>query len=50
MHFDGTRSCAPRIVHEYVALDLDRVVDALERLAPIERFLALVQQIESGDE
>jgi uncharacterized protein YutE (UPF0331/DUF86 family) len=34
------------IVHEYVALDLDRVVDALERLAPIERFLAIVQGIE----
>src|SRR5438477_13057847 len=26
------------LVHEYVALDLDRVVEALEELDPIERF------------
>jgi len=31
-------------VHEYVALDLDRVVEALDRLAPVERFLEIVRQ------
>lgn len=34
------------IVHEYVALDLDRVVEALDGLGPIDRFLALVTEIE----
>ncbi len=34
------------IVHEYVALDLDRVIEALQLLAPVERFLAIVQTIE----
>lgn len=32
------------LVHEYVALDLDRVVEALDRLAPVERFLEIVRQ------
>ena len=27
------------VVHEYVALNLDRVVEALDDLAPVERFL-----------
>jgi uncharacterized protein YutE (UPF0331/DUF86 family) len=31
-------------VHEYVALDLDRVVEAMDRLAPVERFLEIVRQ------
>lgn len=35
------------IVHEYVALDLDRVMQALDGLAPVERFLAIVAEIES---
>lgn len=35
------------VIHEYVALDLDRVVDALGRLEPIERFVEIVRQIES---
>jgi len=34
------------IVHEYVALDLDRVVHALDGLGPIERFLAIVGAME----
>ncbi len=31
------------VVHEYVALSLARVVEALDRLAPIERFLDIVR-------
>ena len=34
------------VIHEYVALDLDRVVDALGRLAPIDRFIQIVSDIE----
>jgi uncharacterized protein YutE (UPF0331/DUF86 family) len=34
------------IVHEYVGLDLDRVVEALDRLDPIERFLEIVSDLE----
>ena len=34
------------VIHEYVALDLDRVVDALRRLDPIERFIRIVSDIE----
>jgi uncharacterized protein YutE (UPF0331/DUF86 family) len=34
------------VIHEYVALDLGRVVEALERLAPIEQFARIVAQIE----
>lgn len=33
------------IVHEYVALDLDRVVEALDELEPVERFSAIVSQL-----
>ena len=36
------------VVHEYVALDMGRVVDALDRLDPVERFLAIVRDIERG--
>lgn len=32
------------LVHEYVALDLDRVIEALDHLAPIERFLEIVRE------
>ena len=35
------------LVHEYVALDMDRVVEALDRLEPVEQFLEIVRQIES---
>jgi uncharacterized protein YutE (UPF0331/DUF86 family) len=40
------------LVHEYVALDMERVIEALDRLEPVERFLAVVRQIvaeASGD-
>lgn len=36
------------VIHEYVGLDLDRVVDALGRLQPIEQFLEIVSEIERG--
>jgi uncharacterized protein YutE (UPF0331/DUF86 family) len=35
------------VVHEYVALDLRRVVEALDRLEPVERFVRIVGSIES---
>lgn len=35
------------VIHEYVALDLDRVVDALRALDPIERFLTIVGRLEA---
>ncbi len=38
------------IVHEYVALDLERVLEALDELAPIERFLEAVGRWLSGQE
>jgi uncharacterized protein YutE (UPF0331/DUF86 family) len=33
------------LVHEYVALDLDRVVEALDDLDPIERFAEIVRSL-----
>jgi len=36
------------LVHEYVALDLVRVIDALSRLEPVRSFLEIVRQLESG--
>jgi uncharacterized protein YutE (UPF0331/DUF86 family) len=36
------------VIHEYVSLDLDRVVDALGRLDPIDRFVAIVGDIEAS--
>lgn len=38
------------LVHEYVALDLDRVIEALEELGPIEEFLELVRRLASDEE
>jgi uncharacterized protein YutE (UPF0331/DUF86 family) len=35
------------VVHDYVGLDMDRVVEALDRLEPIERFERIVQEIEA---
>ena len=35
------------LIHEYVALDMDRVMEALDRLDPIEQFAAIVGGIES---
>ncbi len=37
------------LIHEYVALDLDRAVAALDRLDPIEQFLAIVAAIEATE-
>ena len=34
------------LIHEYVTLDLDRAVDALDRLEPVEAFIEIVRQIE----
>jgi uncharacterized protein YutE (UPF0331/DUF86 family) len=34
------------VIHEYVALDLRRVVEALDRLEPVERFVGIVGSIE----
>jgi uncharacterized protein YutE (UPF0331/DUF86 family) len=34
-------------VHEYVGLDMDRVIEALDRLEPVERFLDIVRRIEA---
>jgi uncharacterized protein YutE (UPF0331/DUF86 family) len=31
------------VIHEYVALDLDRVVEALDELEPIEQFLQIAR-------
>lgn len=36
------------VVHEYVALDMDRVVEALDRLEPVRAFLRIAAEIESG--
>ncbi len=35
------------LVHEYVALDLQRVVEALDELGTVERFLEIVRTLES---
>lgn len=37
------------LVHEYVAFDLQRAVDALDELGPIEQFLSLVAEIVSRE-
>lgn len=37
------------LVHEYVELDLDRAVEAVQRLDPLRRFLDLVVAIEAGE-
>jgi uncharacterized protein YutE (UPF0331/DUF86 family) len=36
------------LVHDYVGLDLDRVVEAMDSLQPVERFYATVHQIVSN--
>jgi uncharacterized protein YutE (UPF0331/DUF86 family) len=33
------------VIHEYVALNLDRVVEALDDLGPVEEFLQVVRQL-----
>ncbi len=35
------------LIHEYLELDLRRVIDALDRLEPVERFLEVVRGLES---
>jgi uncharacterized protein YutE (UPF0331/DUF86 family) len=36
------------LVHEYVALDMNRVVEALDDLAPIEEFAEIVRRLASA--
>lgn len=36
------------VIHEYVVLDLERVIAALNELEPIERFVAIVAEIEAS--
>ena len=36
------------LIHEYVTLDLDRAVDALNRLEPVESFVEIVRRIEAA--
>lgn len=36
------------IVHQYVSLDLEKVIDAMDHLAPIEQFLGIVREIEKA--
>lgn len=36
------------VIHEYVALDLDRVVEALQQLDAIDRFIAIVGWLEAS--
>lgn len=38
------------VIHEYVALDMDRVVEALNDLEPVERFLQIVRHMLSESE
>ena len=35
------------LIHEYVTLDLDRAVEALDRLEPIDSFVEIVRRMES---
>ena len=34
------------LLHQYVALDLDRVIEALDRLQPVEQFVQIVSRSE----
>ena len=34
------------VIHEYVALDLDRAAEAMRRLQPVARFIDIVRRIE----
>lgn len=36
------------LIHEYVTLDMERVLEALDTLTPLEQFLAIVCRIEDG--
>ena len=35
------------LIHAYVALDLDRVVEALDRLEPVARFIDIVSRLDN---
>ena len=37
------------VIHEYVALDMGRVMAALDQLEPVERFAAIVAGIEAAE-
>ena len=37
------------VIHEYVALDLDRAAEAVQRLEPVARFIDIVRQMESDN-
>jgi len=37
------------LIHEYVALDLQRAVEALDELQAVERFLEIVRSVEGGE-
>lgn len=37
------------VIHEYVTLDLDRVVEALDDLAPVEQFLEAARKLASDE-
>ena len=37
------------VIHEYVTLDLHRVVEALRNLEPVERFLQAVRRLEEDE-
>lgn len=48
MHLNATYV----LVHQYVAVDLDRVVDAMDRLQPIDEFvrvMAAIVSLEPGE-
>lgn len=34
------------LIHEYVALDLDRVIEALDQLEPVARFVEIVRRLD----
>ena len=36
------------LIHEYVTLDLDRAIEALDRLEPIESFIEIVRRLEDA--
>jgi uncharacterized protein YutE (UPF0331/DUF86 family) len=36
------------LIHEYVTLDFERVVEALDRLQPVEEFTEITRRIEAG--
>ena len=38
------------LVHQYVTLDLERAVEALDRLEPVESFIKIVRRIEDTGE